>query len=193
VSDDGSEPTEYRPLGRSRRTGADYDALRSLPPRRRPSERQPRLEPDGSLRLSRTAAVRIAAALLFYNRNWTDDPTDPEAALPSASLVADEGRRAAELLDARIFPASVIADADDVWERGRPVGSKVHIRYPVKANPDDETWLAGVASRHNCELADHVMESDPMQRFAWLETPSDAQAFIEEVTNSGRWAAEIVW
>jgi hypothetical protein len=71
-------------------------------------------------------------------------------------------------------------------------GSRVHIRYPVNHTPDDETWLAAVASRHNGELADYVMESAPLQRTATFQTSPDAHAFAHELTNSRRWQARII-
>lgn len=68
--------------------------------------------------------------------------------------------------------------------------ASVHIRYPFDLNPDDEAWLAVVAIRHSGVLADYVMESAPQQRIASFEAISDAHAFVDELTNSGRWQAQ---
>lgn len=66
-------------------------------------------------------------------------------------------------------------------------GISVRIWYPYDPNPDDETWLAALASRHNGELSDRLLESFPPQRDAWFETRSDVHAFVAELTDSGRW------
>lgn len=45
-------------------------------------------------------------------------------------------------------------------------GFRIHIGYPFDDDPDDEAWLAAIASRHNGELSEFVMESAPLQRDA---------------------------
>ena len=115
---------------------------------------------------------------------------DPTGWGPSAQRLLNCARHRFELRwwdDARVSD-----EADHCWQSGRPAGSKVHIRYPVDTNPDDATWLAAIASRHHGELADYVMESAPVQRFAWFESTSDAHAFVEELADSGRWLASII-
>lgn len=72
-------------------------------------------------------------------------------------------------------------------------GFRVHFGYPFDCAPDDETWLVTVASRHNGELSEYVMESAPLQRQAWFGTRHDADAFIAELANTGRWRAGETW
>ena len=72
-------------------------------------------------------------------------------------------------------------------------GFRVHIGYPFDPDPDDEHWLAAVASRHNGELSGFLMESAPPQRNAWFGTRSDADAFTAELKDSGRWRAGSAW
>ncbi len=71
-------------------------------------------------------------------------------------------------------------------------GSDVRIRYPHQLSPDDETWLLATASRHNGTLRADAVFSHPIKRVAAFPSNADAIKFIDELTESGRWAAELV-
>jgi hypothetical protein len=81
-----------------------------------PSALRKRLQPDGTVTLTREEAVRIAGALLFYLRGWQEDPADDERAAPTSQLVDDAGAAAAEVLDADILPVEVLGEAMDLWD-----------------------------------------------------------------------------
>jgi hypothetical protein len=72
-----------------------------------------------------------------------------------------------------------------------PEDSKVRIRYPVDGQDADEAWLEAVASRHHGTLSEARMLSCPVQRIAAFRSPSSAEAFVDELTSSGRWKASI--
>lgn len=69
--------------------------------------------------------------------------------------------------------------------------SNVVVRYPDDQEAQDETWLEGVAARYHGALSEQRMLSAPMQRTARFPTASFAEAFVDDLTASGRWRARI--
>jgi hypothetical protein len=69
--------------------------------------------------------------------------------------------------------------------------SNVVVRYPDDQEAQDETWLEGVAARYHGALSEQRMLSAPMQRIATFPAASFAEAFVDDLTASGRWRARI--
>jgi hypothetical protein len=69
--------------------------------------------------------------------------------------------------------------------------SLVLIAYPFERQDDDDDWLTVIAARHRGELAEGRMLSSPLQRTATFDARVDAQAFVDILTDTGRWRAEL--
>lgn len=67
----------------------------------------------------------------------------------------------------------------------------VHISYPHEPDEGDETWLVAVAARHDGKLSPNIQESFPAQRSVRFPTVPAARGFVDELTATGRWEAEL--
>lgn len=80
------------------------------------------LEPGADVVLDWSSAVQLAETLLLYIRGFVDPDggDDQAAAVPSATLLQDQGQRAARAQ--HLLPTSVLAAGQDRFDRAQGLG-----------------------------------------------------------------------